>query len=244
MTGGLVAVVAHPDDESLIAGGTLALAARAGVPTGVVSLTRGELGPAEGVDDPRTLARVREEELRRAAGELGVSRSRCLREPDGELSWSDSAGPELAAVLEDWRPDAILTFGADGLYEHPDHVATSRIARGTALEIGAAVYEAAWDVAVVPALVAAAQARGLPADLWGIDAEAFGVPDPKPSVVVDVSDVLDRKLAAIRAHRSQLAPDHLLARLPDDLALEFLSSEPWRLVESDQGDPLPPLIDG
>ncbi|MBA3306600.1 MAG: PIG-L family deacetylase, partial [Thermoleophilaceae bacterium] len=89
MTASVVAVVAHPDDESLIAGGTLASAADAGTPTGAVSLTRGELGP---IADPRlatraTLGDVREAELEAAAAVLGLSWTACLDLPDGELPW-------------------------------------------------------------------------------------------------------------------------------------------------------------
>jgi LmbE family N-acetylglucosaminyl deacetylase len=244
VSGGLVAVVAHPDDESLIAGGTLALAARAGARTGVVSLTRGELGPSPDDIGPERLAEVREEELRRAAAALGVGWARCLRQPDGELPWSESAPAELTRLLEEELPAAILTFGPDGLYEHPDHVATSRIARAAAEAVGVAVYEAAWHADAVPALVAAARARGLPVGLWGIDAEAFGVPDPRATLEVDVSTVLHLKLAALRAHRSQLDDGHLLARLPDDLARDHLSSESWRLVGASGPGPLPALIDG
>lgn len=242
MSGGVVAVVAHPDDESIIAGGTLALAARRGTPAGVVSLTRGELGP--GHDDPERLAAIREEELGRAAVALGLDWARCLREPDGELEWSESALDAVTRVLDEERPAVVLTFGPDGLYEHPDHVATSRIAGVAAAAVGAAVYEAAWDATVVPGLVAAARARGLPTDLWGLDAEAFGVADPRPTLAIDVTPVLDAKLAALRAHRSQLADGHLLARLPDVLAREFLGSEPWRLVDQAGPGPLPSLVDG
>jgi LmbE family N-acetylglucosaminyl deacetylase len=227
----IVAVVAHPDDESLIAGGTLARAARAGTPTGVVSLTRGELGP---IADARlatreTLGEVREGELRRAAAVLGAQWARCLTLPDGELPWVDEAAAiaALTELLRPHEPQAILTFGADGLYGHPDHAAAGAIAHRAARELrGVEVYEAAWPAAMVPALASAAVDRGLPGDLWGLDPEAFGC-ERHATITVDVRPVLEQKLAALRTHATQLASDHLLAALPLDLAEEFLGVEPW-----------------
>ena len=232
MNGGVVAVVAHPDDESLIAGGTLALAARAGAVTGVVSLTRGEHGPiADGAAATReTLGDVREEELRAAARALGTGWSACLRHPDGELPWVDreAAATELAALLEPHAPAALLTFGEDGLYGHPDHAAARDIALAALRRLGGSVdvYEAAWPYGVVTRLVAAAADRGLPVALWGLEPEAFGC-ERAATLVVDVRPVVDRKLAALRAHRTQMGPDHLLGALPADLAAEFLGQEPW-----------------
>jgi LmbE family N-acetylglucosaminyl deacetylase len=75
--------------------------------------------------------------------------------------------------------------------------------------------------------VAATRERGLPHDLWGLEPEAFGA-YADSSLALDVGSVVPRKLAALRCHRSQLAPDHLLTALPDDLAAEFLGTERWR----------------
>jgi LmbE family N-acetylglucosaminyl deacetylase len=232
VSGGVIAVVAHPDDESLIAGGTLALAASAGAQTAVVSLTRGEQGPR--ADNANTvgerLGDVRERELEAAARELGVEWARCLALPDGELPWvdQDEAARELAAVLEPCAPAAVLTFGEDGLYWHSDHIATRRIARAAVerLEGEVEVYEAVWAPETIPALAAAATARGLPSGLWGLDPASFGW-KRDAQCVLDVRPVLTRKLAALRAHRSQIGPDHLFWSLPVGLAERFLGFERW-----------------
>ncbi len=236
MTGGVVAVVAHPDDESLIAGGTLALAATGGLPTGAFALTRGELGPIAdaALATEETLGAVRERELHAAAAALGLTWSACLQEPDGELEWADEerVAAALAERLAADPPAVVLTFGADGLYDHPDHVAAGRIATLAVARLGGGiVLQAAWPPDLITRLVAAAHGRELPTDLWGIPPEAFGSEGPPPAVVVDGTPVLTRKLAAIRAHRTQLAADHLLHALPDDLAREFLAHEPWRLAD-------------
>ena len=68
-------------------------------------------------------------------------------------------------------------------------------------------------------------ARGLPTDLWGLDAEAFGAPPSSIDLVLDVEPFLDAKLRALRCHRSQLGAGHLLAEMPEDLARRFLGTE-------------------
>jgi LmbE family N-acetylglucosaminyl deacetylase len=240
----VVAVVAHPDDEALIAGGTLALAAAAGLRTGVVSLTRGELGPiAEGsMSEGEQLAEARERELRDSAHALGVDWARCLRHPDGELAWADTdaVAAQVADLLGGHGPTILLTFAADGLYGHPDHVATRTIALRCAelLTQPAAVLEACWPIELVPRLVAAAETRELPADLWGLEPSAFGSAPREPSVSIDVRPYLDRKLRALRAHRTQLNAGHLLAALPEDLAERFLGVETWHTADARDLDAL------
>jgi len=234
--GSVVAVVAHPDDESLIAGGTLALAARAGADCGVVALTRGELGPISdaALATPATLGDVREAELGAAARLLGASWSACLRHPDGELPWADRDGSvdELAAALAPHAPTVLLTFGADGVYGHHDHAAAGEIAAAALERLGtpASLYESVWAPGLVSELAAAAAQRGLATGLWDIEPEAFGSRGVEATLVLDVRPVLDSKLAALRAHRTQLGPGHLLAALPGDLAERFLAHEAWRLV--------------
>ena len=106
---GLLVITAHPDDEVLIAGGTLAARAAAGEPTGVVCLTRGEQGP---ISDPALATRealgdVRLEELRAACARLGSELVRCYRRQDGNLSWSDGSAivRQLAGAVTQRRPD-------------------------------------------------------------------------------------------------------------------------------------------
>ncbi len=246
--GGVVAIVAHPDDEALIAGGTLALAADAGLGTGVLALTRGELGP---ISSPQlatraTLGDVRERELTEAADQLGAGWVRCLRHPDGELPWADveAVAAQVAAILAQTAPAAVLTFAPDGLYWHPDHIAAREIALRAADLAGPGgpcVYEALWDPGTAPALVAACAARGLAASLWGVDPEAFGSPTTRLSLTrVDVRPVIGRKLRALRAHRTQIDAGHVFATLPEDLATAHLAVEQWHVA----GGPGPDVLAG
>ena len=126
----LLGVFAHPDDEVFCAGGTMARAAEAGAEVMIVSATRGELGQ---IRDPaaatrRTLGAVREDELRAAAAELGVQRVQVLAYPDGTLQrHRSSLGAATADIIRHFDPDTVVTFGADGGYGHPDHVAISEL---------------------------------------------------------------------------------------------------------------------
>jgi LmbE family N-acetylglucosaminyl deacetylase len=125
----LLGVFAHPDDEIFCAGGTFAKYARAGAVTMVVSATRGEAGQIRdaAAATRRTLGTVREAELRQAGVTLGVTYTRCLSYKDGGLQDVDPSvlSSELAVLISTFQPDAVVTFGADGAYGHPDHIAIS-----------------------------------------------------------------------------------------------------------------------
>jgi LmbE family N-acetylglucosaminyl deacetylase len=230
-TGGVLAVFAHPDDESLLAGGTLAACARAGLDVGLLSLTRGELGeiadPALATRDD--LAAVRAGELEAAGRILGASWAECLDFPDGSLEWAaaDAVRDTVAGRIAEHGVRAVITFASEGLYWHPDHLATHRLTVEAAARASEPVwlYGATWPLGLAERLVAELQARGLGAGLWGLEPAAFGAEEDAITTVLDVSDFLSAKLAALRAHRSQLNSDHLLSKIPDDLATQLLGRE-------------------
>jgi LmbE family N-acetylglucosaminyl deacetylase len=123
----VLAIFAHPDDETLCAGGTLAKYAGAGADVRVVSLTKGGAGQIRdaGAATRATLTATRERELHAAGGHLGLTETRCLDYPDGELPQIDrQLLVELASrLLDELDPDVVITFGPDGFSGHPDHVA-------------------------------------------------------------------------------------------------------------------------
>src|SRR3954471_15153244 len=127
----LLGVLAHPDDESLGFGGTFAKYAAEGVETYLVTATRGErgrFGPQGERADPVEVGRVREAELRAAAAVLGIREVSVLGFPDGGVD-QIPAGVAIEAIVRHIRriqPDVILTFGPDGAYGHPDHIAISQ----------------------------------------------------------------------------------------------------------------------
>src|SRR5262245_35973170 len=141
----LLAVLAHPDDESLGVGGTLAKYAAEGCDVSLLTATRGDGGryrtfPAGHPEHPGSaaLGAIREAELRSAAAALGVRDVALLDYPDRYLDRTDphEAIARIAGHLRRNRPDVVLTFGPDGAYGHPDHIAISQLA-------GAAIVTAA-----------------------------------------------------------------------------------------------------
>lgn len=126
----LLGVFAHPDDEVFCAGGSLARYVAEGAEAMVVSATTGQAGRIRdaGPATRRTLGDVRAKELEAAMGALGVQHARCLDFHDGTLAdvGSEVLVDAVAGVLREFRPDTVVTFGDDGAYGHPDHVAISR----------------------------------------------------------------------------------------------------------------------
>ena len=120
----VVAVFAHPDDESLACGGTLSRLAADGVHVTVISASHGERGAITGPQRDDSLGRTRAGEIVRAADALGIAEVVIANHPDGELRWADVTEfhAELVGYLRGHAPAAVITFGADGLYWHPDHI--------------------------------------------------------------------------------------------------------------------------
>jgi len=135
----VLGIFAHPDDETICAGGTFAKYASAGAEVRVVSLTKGEAGQIRDASAATraTLSAVREKELDAAGNELGLTETRCLDHPDGGLSDIDSQVlVRLASgLLSEIDPDVVITFGPDGFSGHPDHIA-----------VGAAVTAACYEM--------------------------------------------------------------------------------------------------
>lgn len=125
----ILGVFAHPDDEVFCVGGSLAKYAAAGSEAMVVSATRGEAGQIRDAEvaTRRTLGTVREQELRAACAALGVRQVRCLDYLDGNLEEAERGElvTAVAEIINEFRPDVVVTFGPDGAYGHPDHIAIS-----------------------------------------------------------------------------------------------------------------------
>ncbi len=135
----MLAVLAHPDDETFGMGGTLALYARRGVSVHLICATRGEVGEVEPhfLDGYQSIGDLREDELRCAAGKLGLDGVHFLDyrdsgmtgSPDNEHPRALASAPidEVAAKVTDYirrlRPQVVLTFDPIGGYRHPDHIA-------------------------------------------------------------------------------------------------------------------------
>jgi LmbE family N-acetylglucosaminyl deacetylase len=211
----LLAVFAHPDDETFRPGGTLVPLARRGVRVHLLTATRGEAGSCGDppLCMPEELPAVRERELRRACAALGAEPPHLLGYWDGHLS--EAASEEIIAqvldVVDEVRPQVMLSFGPDGLSGHPDHVA-----------IGQCAAEAFRRVQEVAALYTVAVPRSVAEQL--AMQRIRPVPDEAIALSVDISAVWEAKLAAIRCHATQLSSSPML-RAPVERQRLFFGTE-------------------
>jgi LmbE family N-acetylglucosaminyl deacetylase len=219
----LLAVVAHPDDESRIIGGTLAKCAAEGLRTSVLCATRGEQGSRgePPLCSPEELPAVRERELREACAILGVQNLRLLDYRDGELAKGqpDKIIGEILQTFEDWKPKVVITFGPEGRTGHRDHVAIHRFATE------------AFEQAKGPAAPAKLYYMAFPQSIREVISPRFpGQPDETITVTLDVSRWLEIKRRAIAAHRTQARPP--FAHLSEARRWEILSREYYVLAKS------------
>lgn len=232
----VLAVLAHPDDESLGIGPTLAACAAGGIETHLITATRGErgwTGPSDEFPGLAELGRIREAELRAAVEILGVRSLELLGYLDGEL---DQAAPAevigtIAASIRRIRPQVVLTFDPFGGYGHPDHIAISQF---TAAAIAAASATGApatpvgtdgephrvdkfYYMAMPPALAetyqAAFGALVMPVD--GVKRGTVAWPDWAITTRLETELYGDTAWRAIACHRSQLPGYAALEHLPE-----------------------------
>jgi LmbE family N-acetylglucosaminyl deacetylase len=230
----LLAVLAHPDDESLGFGGTLAKYAAEGVETYLVTATRGErgrFGPLGKGGDPVEVGRAREAELRTAAVVLGIREVSLLDYPDGAVDQVESTTAIRAVVshIRRIQPDVVVTFGPEGAYGHPDHIAISQFA--TAATVCAAdcgfraddslpphrvrkLYYLAWRSNKWQAYQAAF--RKLTSIVNGVERQAVPWPDWAVTTEIDTSAYWPVVWAAVCCHQTQLSIYERLGSLTED----------------------------
>ncbi len=204
--GTVLGVWAHPDDEAYLSAGVMAMGSDAGNRVVCVTATRGELGTDDPDHTPEEFARVREAEVAASLACVGVTEHRFLDYVDGTCAQQDEAEAvgRIEAIIREVAPDTIVTFGPEGMTGHPDHRAVSY-----------------WTTAAWAAGDRRAQL------LWATKPDdydrrfrsvhekhdVFFEGGPPLTSPVDLSvylllpdDVLDRKLAALRAQPSQTIP--------------------------------------
>lgn len=205
--GDVLGVWAHPDDETYLSGGIMAAAASQGRRVACVTATAGERGITDPAGwPPQQVARIRRTELREALRILGVRQHHWLGYEDGRCADvpPDEAVARLVALIERHRPDTVLTFGPDGVTGHPDHIAVGRWAAQAAAG-------SARPVRVLAAAKDAGWVRRFRALHDRYDVFRAGYPRPvpagEPALRVDLpDDLLERKVAALRAQDSQTGP--------------------------------------
>ncbi len=233
MANRLMAVLAHPDDESLGNGGILAKYAAEGIEIHLVTATRGEYGWLGDEDEnpgPEALGKLRESELRDAADVLSLSSVHFLDYQDGEL---DAAHPaeviaKIAGQIRQIKPDVVVTFGPYGGYGHPDHIAISQFTAAAIVEAASSSssYYQNLTPHQVPKLYYMAETQNLFAtyqDVFGklamqIDGAERGIvswPDWSVTTRINTWEHWHTALQAIRCHKTQLPAYHVLEQLSE-----------------------------
>ncbi len=257
----VVSFHAHPDDEALLTGGTLARAAAEGHRVVLVVATNGEAGLARGAPDVDELGRRRVAELRASAAAIGAARVVLLGHADsgsqarhpgmgaGVFAELDpqAVAEELAGVLREEDADVLTTYDAAGGYGHPDHVQVHRVGSRAA------------GLAGTPVVLEATLDRELLVRVTGLLGRVSAVlPVPRMPAMegaftarsdlthrVDVSQHVAAKEGALRAHASQMGGDERgvrtvawLLRLPGPVRRRVLGTEWFREVGRAPGAPL------
>jgi LmbE family N-acetylglucosaminyl deacetylase len=234
----VLAVFAHPDDESLACGGTLARLADEGVRVVLLCASHGERGSSADPAVPRgpDLGRVRECELLEAAKVLGISEVILLDHPDGEIRWRnvEQLQEQIAQAITDHTPDLVITFDEDGLYWHLDHIGVHERTATAVKSFGSAappLYYVTIPHGVMREVTNAAVANGwVPpgSTMFGITPDAFGLAAEPHDLTVNVGHWVPRKLQALQCHRTQMGPGNPFARLDAAQAMRWLAIERFR----------------
>jgi LmbE family N-acetylglucosaminyl deacetylase len=244
----LMCVSAHPDDESLGFGGTLACAAAAGVEVSLVVATRGERGrhgdPSMPHPGPEALGRIREAEVRAACDQLGVRHVRFLGYMDGDMDRADpgEAAARIALRIRELRPHVVVTFDPFGAYGHPDHIAVSQLALSAVVR--AMSTEVLPDDEQGPHRVLKFYYLCNTERLWAAYGRAFKVlqttvdgtvrstvawPDWSTTTTLDTTDYTETVWRAVQCHKTQMAQYGALGGLtPEDRRLLWDTQDFYR----------------
>ncbi len=246
----LVSFHAHPDDECIATGGTLAAAAAAGHRVVLVLATRGEEGEiAEGVMAPEeSLSDRRVDETNRAAARLGISRVEFLGYRDsGMIDTPENQSPEcfwqanveeaanrLAQILNEENAEVLTIYDEFGGYGHPDHIQVHRVG-GRAAEIAQTprVYEATMNRDAIRRFAVAhqeeARERGVEIPFDDPAEITMGTPEAEINTTVDVSEFVDIKRAALAEHASQVDGNSFFLAIPEEVFREIFGQE-WFIL--------------
>jgi len=270
----LLLVHAHPDDETIGTGATMAKYAAEGAHVCLVSCTLGEEGEIllpdishRAADADDTLGAHRLEELTAAMAALGVVDHRRL---GGDGRFRDSgmigtpanerpdcfwradlltAAEYLVAIIREVRPQVMITYDDFGGYGHPDHIQAHRVATYAAALAAAPsfrpdlgtewvidkTYWTAFPRSVIAAGIEAMRESGLANDFTEMDVDAapFACDDELITAEIDAADRLEQKMAAMRAHASQIDVEGPFFALSNNLGSRAMGVEYFRLVAGD-----------
>jgi LmbE family N-acetylglucosaminyl deacetylase len=200
----VLVVAAHPDDIEFGAAGTVARWIGEGAEVRFLLVTRGDKGSDDGATDPERLATLREGEQRAAADEIGVASVAFLSEPDGQVEPSLRLREQVTRAIRTFRPEIVMTHDPTVLFvnnewvNHPDHRA-----------VGQVTVDAVFPTARDPLNFREHLDAGLEA--WKV-AELFLWSTNEANQLVDIGATIDRKIDALRHHRSQFRSFDEVAR--------------------------------
>jgi N-acetyl-1-D-myo-inositol-2-amino-2-deoxy-alpha-D-glucopyranoside deacetylase len=261
-------VHAHPDDETINNGATMAMYAALGAQVTLVTCTRGEEGEvlveehshkAAHLDD--LLGDHRVIELDDAMKALGVSDHRFLGAPHKKYRDSGMMGTEpnersdcfwkadlqeatqyLVDVIDEVKPHILITYDEFGGYGHPDHIQAHRVAMAAADESSWKIQKIYWNVmprSVIQEGIDAMKAIG--SDFMGVenaDDLPFAKDDSFVTAHIDGNEYVEQKMAAMRAHATQIAVDGPFFALSNNLGLQVWGNEYYTLVRGEKSAPL------
>ena len=270
MTKSLLLVHAHPDDETINNGATMAKYVAEGARITLVTCTRGEEGEvlvpelahlASSHDD--ALGPHREKELAEAMKIIGVSDHRFLGAPHriwrdsgmmgtepnsrSDVFWSaniDDAAQELVKIILETRPDVLITYDTNGGYGHPDHIQAHRVAMRAAelaRSAGWSIPKIYWNT--IPRSVieeGIAEMKKIGSDFMGVEKAEdfpFAQPDELVTTVVDGGSFVEKKMAAMKAHSTQISVDGPFFALSNNLGLQVFGNEYYTLVHGEKSGP-------
>ena len=266
----LLLVHAHPDDETINNGVTMAKYAASGAQVTLVTCTRGEEGEvlvtelanlASDKDDK--LGQHREIELKDAMTQLGINDYRFLGAPNkkwrdsgmmatpqndrDDVFWQadlDEASHELVKIILETQPQVLITYDEFGGYGHPDHIKAHRVAMRAA-ELAA---EQGWQVSkiywnTIPRSViqmGIEKMKEVGSDFFGaqsVDELPFAKPDELATTVVNAPEYVPQKLAAMKAHATQISEGGPFFALSNNLGLSVWGDEYYTLVKGEKAAP-------
>ena len=268
----MLLVHAHPDDETINNGATMAMYAKSGVGVTLVTCTRGEEGEVLVPDlahlassQTDGLGKHRETELANAMSELGVIDHRFLGAPDkkwrdsgmmgtepnnrADVFWQadlDEAAGYLVKIIREVKPQVLVTYDEMGGYGHPDHIQAHRAAmRGAELAADANFGTGEpWEISKIywntmPKSVIAegmAKMKEIGSDFFGaenVDDLPFAKPDELVTTLIDGTKYIDEKMAAMKAHPTQIELDGPFFALSNSLGNEVWGHEYYTLVKGE-----------
>ena len=261
-------VHAHPDDETINNGATMAMYAALGASVTLVTCTRGEEGEvlipelahlAASATD--SLGQHRITELALAMKELGVTDHRFLgegvklyrdsgmmgTEPNNrpDVFWQadlDEAADLLVRVIDEVKPHVLITYDEFGGYGHPDHIQAHRVAMRAAEKSEWDIPKIYWNVMPVSVIQEGIDAmKGIGSDFWGAEKAEdlpFAKDDSFVHALVDGNAFVEKKMNAMKAHSTQIAVDGPFFALSNNVGLQVWGNEYYTLVKGEKSAPL------